>query len=95
MTYLTEHNQHDDTPPDPPDGIPTPRQPADREARKTRKARETREEREAREAAERAAFWADVCARMPPMTEEDIYAVAVVLRRLDEQRAAKTRDEQP
>lgn len=45
------------------------------------------------EDAERFRRWERKCAKMQPMTQEAIEAVAVVLRRIDERRAAP-RDEE-
>lgn len=45
---------------------------------------------ECRDAAKRdlesAAYWARVCAALPPMTAEEIADIAVILRRIDERR---------
>jgi hypothetical protein len=37
-------------------------------------------------ASESDAYWREICAAMPPMTDADIRAVAVILRQIDEDR---------
>ena len=35
------------------------------------------------------AYWREICAAMPPMTDEDIRAVAVILREIDQERRTR------
>ena len=37
------------------------------------------------------AYWRELCAAMPPMTDDDIRAVAVILRQIDEDRQSAER----
>lgn len=57
---------------------------------------EPRAEDETGEPAESAsdAYWREICAAMPPMTDADISAVAVILRQIDhDRRSGQHRDD--